>query len=447
MERESFPCQAILDSISDGVFTVGPDWTVTSFNRAATEITGIPEKEALGRLCSEVFRSSLCGSECPLRNTVRLGKPVIGRSCYIVNGEGEKIPVSISTAVLKNSRGEVIGGAETFRDLREIETLRRELTGRFTIGDLVSRSPSMNRVFELIPVVAATRTTVLIGGETGTGKEVTARAIHAESPWREEPFVAVNCAALPEPLLESELFGYRKGAFTGADRDKPGRFAQAGNGTLFLDEIGEMPPAVQVKLLRVLQEKTFEPLGSVKPEPCGARIIAATHRDLAALVREGKFREDLYYRINVVRIDLPPLRDRKEDIPLLADHFVERFNVQQQRRISGFSHEALSLLAAWSWPGNIRELQNVTERAFVLCPGPVIGLECLPEEIRGRRSGGSGTLTEIRRSSEEQLLIDVLERCDGNRSKAARELGIDRTTLYRKMVRYGIQPGSFGEPN
>jgi PAS domain S-box-containing protein len=447
VDSEPFQCQAILDSISDGVFTVGPDWKVTSFNRAAEEITGISGKEALGRLCSEVFRSSLCGADCPLKKTVASGRPVIGRSCYIVRGDGEKIPVSISTAALKNSRGEVIGGAETFRDLREIETLRRELTGRFTIGDLVTRSPAMNRVFELIPVVAATRTTVLIGGETGTGKEVTARAIHSESPWKEEPFVAVNCSALPEPLLESELFGYCKGAFTGADRDKPGRFAQAGNGTLFLDEIGEMPPAVQVKLLRVLQEKVFEPLGSVKPEKSGARIIAATHRDLDELVRQGKFREDLYYRINVVRIDLPPLRDRKEDLPLLAAHFVERFNLQQQRKIGGFSHEALSLLMAWRWPGNIRELQNVTERAFVLCPGPVIGLEYLPEELIGRRTDGNGTLAGLRRSSEEQLLRDALERCGGSRTRAAKELGINRATLYRKMVRYGLMeyPGSVSE--
>jgi PAS domain S-box-containing protein len=245
----------ILESISDGVFTVDGEWVVTSFNRAAEEITGIPRNEAIGRLCSEVFRSSMCEADCALKQTLKNGKQVIGKSCYIIDARGQRIPISVSTAVLKDARGRIIGGAETFRDLSELEELRQELAGRSHVGELVSRSPTMQRLFEVIPAVAASPSTVLILGETGTGKEVVARTIHALSPRHEGPFVAVNCGALPDTLLESELFGYKAGAFTGASRDKPGRFAMAKGGTLFLDEIGEVSQALQVRLLRVLQDR------------------------------------------------------------------------------------------------------------------------------------------------------------------------------------------------
>ncbi len=309
----------ILESISDGVFTVDLQWRVSSFNRAAEKITGIPRKEALGKPCAEVFRSSLCGAECALQHTIKSGRHVIGKSAYIINAEGDRIPVSISTAVLKDEHGKVIGGVEVFRDLSEIDALRHELEGRYRAGGLVSRSPLMRRVFEVLPAIAASPSTVLVQGETGTGKELVARALHDLSPRKDGPFIAVNCGALPDTLLESELFGYKAGAFTGAVRDKPGRFALAKGGTLFLDEIGEVSPALQVRLLRVLQERVFEPLGSTRTEKADVRVVAATNRDLLQLCREGKFREDLYYRINVVRVELPPLRRRKEDIPLLAD--------------------------------------------------------------------------------------------------------------------------------
>ncbi|MGZ8840914.1 MAG: sigma-54 interaction domain-containing protein, partial [Candidatus Aminicenantales bacterium] len=361
------PTEAILESISDGVFTVDPEWRITSFNRAAEEITGVPRREALGKRCSEVFRSSMCEAECALRRTLKTGKPIIGKAGYIIDSDGNRLPISVSTAVLRDAAGRVTGGAETFRDLSEVEELRRELEGKYKIGDLTSRSPLMQRVFEVLPVIAASPSTVLIVGETGTGKELVARTVHTLGPRPQGPFIAVNCGALPETLLESELFGYKAGAFTGANKDKPGRFALARGGTLFLDEIGEVSPALQVRLLRVLQDRRYEPLGGTRSESSDARIMVASNKDLAEQVRGGVFREDLYYRVNVVRIELPPLRRRKEDIPLLVEQFVTRFNRLQQKTVPGITSEALSLLMAHDWPGNIRELENVIERAFILC--------------------------------------------------------------------------------
>ena len=429
------PTNAILESISDGVFTVDGDWRITSFNRAAEVITGISRTEAIGRLCSEVFRSSMCEGACALRGTLESGQPVINRTCYIVNAAGERIPISVSTAVLRDEQGQVIGGAETFRDLSEVEALRRELAGRFQVGDLVSRSPAMRKIFDLLPAVAVSASTVLIQGETGTGKELLARAIHSQGPRARKPFVAINCGALPDTLLESELFGYKKGAFTGATRDNPGRFQVARDGTIFLDEIGEITPALQVRLLRVLQDRCFEPLGSSQSVPTEARIIAATNRDLAALVKRGEFREDLFYRINVVRLDLPPLRQRKEDIPLLINHFISRFNHMQAKDIDGVSNEVLSLLMAHQWPGNVRELENVIERAFVVCTGPEIEIACLPEELTGveRPAVPQEDMASARRMSEAQTILNALKRNHFNRAAAARELGIHKTTLYRKM--------------
>ena len=257
--------EIILESISDGVFTVDRDWRITSFNRAAEEITGIAREEAIGKRCSEVFKASMCEGDCALCLTLETGEPVINKSAFIVDVEGRRIPISVSTALLRDPKGRVIGGAETFRDLSLVEELRKELEGRFQLGDLVSRSPAMRKVFDVLPQVAASDSTVLIQGETGTGKELVARAIHGLSPRRDQPFVAVSCGALPDTLLESELFGYKAGAFTGAVKDKPGRFALAEHGTLFLDEIGEISPALQVRLLRVLQERTYDPLGGTKP--------------------------------------------------------------------------------------------------------------------------------------------------------------------------------------
>ncbi|WP_028574062.1 sigma-54 interaction domain-containing protein [Desulfonatronovibrio hydrogenovorans] len=432
--------EAILESISDGVFTVDLEWKVTSFNRAAEVITGISRDEALGRPCSDVFRSSMCETGCALQETLRSGKPVINRSGYIINAQGTSIPISVSTAVLRDEHGRITGGAETFRDLTEVEGLRKELESRFSIGDLASRSPLMENIFQVMSAVADSPSTALVLGETGTGKELVARTIHALSPWAEGPFVAINCGALPDNLLESELFGYKTGAFTGALKDKPGRLSAARNGTIFLDEIGEVSQAMQVRLLRVIQERTFEPLGATGSEKLEARIIAATNRNLEELVEQNIFRRDLYYRINVVRLEIPPLRKRKEDIPLLVDSFIKRFNRIQKRNITGMDTQALSLLMAHDWPGNIRELENVIERSFIMCRSGLIGLEHLPPELTmsGQKTGQAQDMRSVRKQMEAQAILGAIQRHKGNRQSAARELGIHKSTLFRKVKDLGI---------
>jgi PAS domain S-box-containing protein len=434
------PTEAILESISDGVFTVDMEWRVTSFNRAAEEITGVSRKEAIGRRCSDVFRSSMCGAACALQQTLKTRKPIIGKSGYIIDSAGSRIPISISTAVLRDGDGRVIGGAETFRDLSEIEALRQELEGRFRVGDLTSRSPLMQRVFDVLPAIATSPSTVLVLGDTGTGKEVIARTIHSLSPRNQGPFIAVNCGALPDTLLESELFGYKAGAFTGANKDKPGRFALAKGGTIFLDEIGEVSPALQIRFLRVLQERIYEPLGATRSETADVRVIVATNKDLAERVRQGFFREDLYYRVNVVRVELPPLRQRKEDIPLLVDQIVVRFNRLQQKSVRGITAEALSLLMAHDWPGNIRELENTIERAFILCGDGYIGMAHLPGELtaHGAAAGSDVNMRSAHDILDAQVIRAALERNAFNRLAAAREIGIHKTTFFRRMKKLGI---------
>jgi PAS domain S-box-containing protein len=436
------PTAAILDSISDGVFTVDLNWRITSFNRAAEEITGVQRREALGKACSEVFRASMCEADCALRRTMETGKAVVNRTAFIVNAEGRKIPISVSTALLRDAGGKVIGGAETFRDLTLVEELRKEIEGRFQVGDLVSRSPAMRRVFDILPRVASGDSTVVIQGETGTGKEVLARAIHGLSKRKNKAFVAVNCGALPDTLLESELFGYKKGAFTGADADKPGRFALAEDGTLFLDEIGDISPALQVRLLRVLQEKTYEPLGGTESLKTNARIITATNADLVAQVKNKLFRQDLFYRIHVVKIELPPLRKRREDLPLLIERFVTRFNRIQGKSIAGVSSEALAFLMAHDYPGNVRELENIIEHAFVLCTEGEITPKHLPEEFIARRpillSKGLSTMPATVHAAEAQTIRQALERTRYNRLAAAKELGLHKSTFFRKIKRLGL---------
>jgi len=435
------PTESILESISDGVFTVDEDWRITSFNRAAEEITGIDRGEAIGRRCSEVFRASTCETDCALAHTLETGGPVINKSAFIVDAEGRRIPISLSTALLRNEKGQVMGGAETFRDLSLVEELRKELEGKFQVGDLVSRSVSMRRIFDVLPQVAASDSTVLILGETGTGKELLARGLHNLSSRHSKPFVAINCGALPDTLLESEIFGYKAGAFTGADKDKPGRFALAEGGTLFLDEIGEISQALQVRLLRVLQERIYEPLGSTKSIKTNVRVIAATNQNLAALVKKGAFRQDLFYRINVVRMDLPPLRKRKEDIPLLVEHFVARFNHTQGKSISGVSPQVMALLMAHDYPGNVRELENFIEHAFVLCSGGQIEPCHLPEELYARAPISASNAREMEaavHAVEAQAIREALRHNHLNRLAAARELGMHKSTLFRKIKMLGI---------
>ena len=379
-----------------------------------------------------------------MRETLASGKPIIGKSGYIIDADGTRIPVSVSTAVLRNADGQVIGGAETFRDLTELESLRRELQGRFTVGELVSRSPLMQRIFEVLPAIAASPSTVLIVGETGTGKELLARTIHSLSPRRDGPFIAVTWGALPDTHLQSELYGNTAGAFPGAAKEDEGRFALARGGTLFLDEIGEISPALQVRLLRVLQERSYEPLGSTRTEKSDVRVVVATNKDLAEAMRQGDFREDLYYRVNVVRVELPPLRKRKQDIPLLVEQFTSRFNRLQQRSIRGVGAEALSLMMAHDWPGNVRELENAIERAFILCQDDFIGVEHLPEELTLHSSSLAATshMQGVRDLLDAQAIRTALARNGGNRLAAARELGIHKSTLFRRMKKLAITPST-----
>ncbi len=428
--------EVILDSLSEGVFTVDHDWKITSFNRAAEEITGLLRKEALGQLCSDVLHSSLCESHCPIRAAMGKHAPVQSQRCYFVDTEGSRVPISVSAAVLYDPTGEVLGGVETFRDLSEIEALRNQLRSRSS--GLNSQSPAMQQILALLPILADNPTSVLIQGETGTGKEVIAHAIHDEGPRSSKPFVAINCGALPDHLLESELFGYKRGAFTGADRDKPGRFALVRDGTLFLDEIGEISPAMQVRLLRVLQEREFEPLGGTHSEPMRARIIAASHHNLQELVRAGRFREDLFYRLDVVRLEIPPLRARQEDIPSLVAELLARCNEQMGRDVQSMTPEVMATLLNHDWPGNIRQLANVIERAVVLCRGDHIEIEHLPDELRTMTTTCLGLATRVRQQAESEVILAALKNNDYNRRKTAAALGMHPTSLYRKIKTRGL---------
>jgi PAS domain S-box-containing protein len=425
----------LLDSLPDGVFLVDSNWHITAFNRAAEQITGIRREEALGRRCCDVFRASICESACALKQTLATRRPVVNKVVYIVNAAGQRLPISVSTAVLKDHHGRVIGGVESFRDLRVVEELQRQARDQDSFSNIIGRSVAMRELFELLPVVAASDSSVLIEGASGTGKELVARAIHDLSRRSSRPFLAVNCAALPDTLLESELFGYKAGAFTDARRDKPGRFALAQGGTILLDEIGDISAALQTRLLRVLQERVFEPLGSVHPVKADVRVITATNKDLRQLVREGRFREDLFYRVHVVRLELPRLRDRREDIPLLIEDFIARFNRLQSRDIAGVSDQVLARLMEHDFPGNVRELENAIEHAFVLCRGRLIEVAHLPPHLRGVEEAGSPGLSPGRSLAalEAMHLRDALKRHGGNRAAAARELGIASSTLFRKL--------------
>lgn len=427
----------ILDSVADGVFTVDKKYRIGSFNRAAEEITGVTREDAVGQRCCDVFHASICETACALRETFRTGKPIVNRSIYVVSADGKKIPLSISTALLKDASGRVVGGVETFRDLSAVETLRRELHKTYSFEDIISKNKRMQKIFAILPRVAESDTTVLIEGESGTGKELIARAIHNLSGRGEKPLVVVNCAALPDSLLESELFGYKSGAFTGADRDKPGRFALAEGGTVFLDEIGEISPATQVKLLRVLQERTYEPLGGTDSMKANIRIIAATNSHLQQLVAQGRFREDLYYRVNVMRIELPPLRDRKEDVPLLIEHFLDKLSKTKHKLVSEVDQDVVVALMSYNFPGNIRELENIMEHAFVLCRGGRIDLECLPDEIPTSKKLFDAPIQSVK-EFERHALLEALKHNDWHRGKTAKDLNIDKSTLWRKMKRFGI---------
>ncbi|MBD3400920.1 MAG: PAS domain-containing protein [Candidatus Coatesbacteria bacterium] len=432
----------LLDSIEEGVFTVDLGFRITSFNAAAERLLGISRERAVGRRCHEVFRATLCGEACALKLTVADGEARRGIRVDVLDAEDEARPISISTAALRDDAGRIIGGVEIFRDNTEIEELRRELSERGRLGDLVGTSPAMQEVFRLLPDLAAAAAPVLITGESGTGKELLAREIHRRGPRAEGPFVTVNAAALPDSLLESELFGYEKGAFTGAAGSKPGRFQEADGGTLFLDEIGDLSPAFQVKLLRALESGEVTPLGSNSPRVVDVRIITATNRDLRRLMESGAFREDLFYRLRVLPVRLPALRERRSDIPELIEHFRRRLAARTGRAVEGLTDEAFALLYDYVYPGNVRELRNILERAFALCHGPRIGVRHLPEELLTDREAQVETTDDVppisERSDQRQRLLAALREHRWNRQRTAEALDISRTTLWRWMKQHGL---------
>jgi len=437
----------ILDSISEGVFTVDMDWRITSFNRAAEEITGIQREKAIGRHCRDVLRADVCENDCTLAATMESGNPIMNKVIHIIDAQGKKRAVAVSTALLKDGSGEIIGGVETFRDMSMIEQLRKQIQGQYSCEDIISQSHKMQNLFTVLPNIAESTTTVLIEGESGTGKELFARAIHNLSFRKDKPFVAVNCASLPDTLLESELFGYKAGAFTDAKKDKPGRFALAQGGTIFLDEIGDISSAVQVRLLRVLQEKTYEPVGGVSPVKADVRIITATNKKLDQLVQQGKFRDDLYYRVNVMKLELPPLRDRKEDIPLLVDHFINRFNSLHNKNICCITNEVTATLLAYDYPGNVRELENIIEHCFVLCEGEIIEAKHLPASVRPALKANKSEDSEPATIKQMEIILitQALRRNEGNKTATAKQLGINKSTLFRKMKAFDIKPEMYVE--
>jgi PAS domain S-box-containing protein len=429
----------IFRSIPHGIFTIDEHGRITSFNHAAEQITGFPAAEAIGKRCYDVFRTDICQQDCPLKRSVRTKEKIEDREVTILTKEDKRLVISISTAAMTDDGGNVLGGVEMFRDLSQVIELRKKLEKSYVFEGIVSKNLQMQKIKERLPLFAASPSTVLIEGASGTGKDLVARAIHNLSPRKDGPFVTVNCSALPDNLLESELFGYVQGAFTDAKKDKPGRFQLAHTGSILLDEIGEISPAMQVKLLRVLQQREFEPLGATQTVKVDVRVIAATNKDLEEAVKKGNFRDDLYYRLNVIRIQIPALSERREDISLLVNHFMGHFNRLQGKNVTKISEPALAALMTARLPGNIRELENAIEYAFVICQDDSIELHHLPPQYSEiKRQSHDVSKVVLFDSAERDVIRAVLRRNQGNRTKAARELGISRQTLWRKMNRLGL---------
>ncbi len=433
---------AIFNSNIEGTFTIDNDWTITSFNTSAEKITGYKKTEAIGKKCWEIFNSPICRNGCHMEQTIQKGKAMVGNELEIVHKNGKKIPIRVNSNILINSRNEKIGAIETFLDISELKNLSAHLNDFFKFENIVGRNKEIKQIISVLESVSQTDSTVLITGESGTGKELAARAIHLNSPRKAGPFIAVNCSAFVESLIESELFGHEKGAFTGAVKTKIGKFELAQGGTLFLDEIGDLSLAVQTKLLRVLETREFERVGGNKLIKMDARIIAATNKNLLDEIKAGRFREDLFYRINVINIHLPPLRERMDDLPLIINHFIESFNKKFNKNIKQFSSAAFDILMEYNWPGNIRELENVIEHCFVLCNDDTIQVDCLPKRLREQKPKTSNTNIQNYKKgfkdAERELIISVLEKNNYNKTKTAEELNINPSTLWRKMKKLGI---------
>jgi len=443
--------KTVVGTIQDGIMIVDKEGTIVSVNQAMEDLTGFTTDDLVGNPCS-VLDCNLClntrglGHEnywCRLFEIGNLKR----RRCSLVRKDGKYLEILKNASLLRNTKGQVIGAVETFTDITEItqkdhqiEAFRRQLRAEDGFHGIMGTSAHMKQVFDLIENVAKSDAPVIILGESGTGKELVAEAIHNIGPRKNRPFVKVNCAALNESLLESELFGHVKGAFTGAVRGRAGRFEAAQGGDLFLDEIGDLPLVTQVKLLRVLEEKVIERVGDNRPIPVDVRIITATNRDLKALVEEGRFRDDLYFRINIIPITLPPLRQRTNDIPILAQAFFEHIRLKSGKDIQGISEDAMAALLRYHWPGNVRELKGAFEYAFVACHGPLIKPHHFPPDIFDApppKAAGKRMLLDPTEAKKTEL-IEALTKAGGNQSKAARILGVSRVTVWNRMKKFGI---------
>jgi PAS domain S-box-containing protein len=441
--EEKNKLEAIFRSKLEGTFTVNTDWEITAFNRSAERITGYKEKEVIGKRYSEVYRTMTGKEENQFNSIINDHMPLQYKEMLITRKDEQKIPVRANSAPLIDASDEQIGAVVTFQDISELKNLSDHLEERFHFENIIGQSKPMQNVYHMMDNVINTDSTVLITGNSGTGKEVVARAIHLNSERKLEPFMVVNCTAFAETLLESELFGHEKGAFTGAIKNKPGRFELAGKGTLFLDEIGDISLHVQVKLLRVIENRQFERVGGTETLELKARIITATHRNLEEEIVAGRFREDLFYRINVINIRLPSLAEHKEDIPGLVNHFMEKFRRRFKKNINNISPNSMLVINNYNWPGNIRELENVIEHAFVVCNGEVIETEHLPERLWAVLenldfNNDKGEQESPIKIAEKQLISDMLEKFNGNRTKTANALGIDKSTLWRKMKKFRL---------
>ncbi len=429
---------SLFDHLPKGSFTIDTQWHITAFNREAEKITGYSREEALGRPCWEIFRSETCHQQCPMRLALDRKQPELERQVMAVNRAGQRHALSVNVNLLRNPRGEIVGAVETFHPAAAGRTLGLQEPGR--LHGLIGNSPIMRAIFAMLPDLAASRANVLICGESGTGKELVARTLHRMSQAADAPFVAVNCAGLPQSLIEAELFGCEKGAFTGADQSRPGRFEMAGRGCLLLDEIGELKPDLQVKLLRVIEARRFERVGGTRSIAFEGRLISATHQDLAKAIEEKRFREDLFYRLRTVTLTMPPLRRHPEDIPLLVDHFIKQFNQKTGKSVRSLDPKVMRRLMAYHWPGNVRELARCLEHAFVFVKGPVIFERHLPELDDPLAYGiGQVAVPPPADPDDRESILRALRKTGGHREAASRLLGISRTSMWRRMKQMGLQ--------
>ncbi len=451
VRHESQRMKLILDNMDQGVMTVDRKGYVTFFNTAAETMTRFRRQEVLGKSCARLFGRKRFDDEVTLARTIEDGETRSREEGTLVTRDGLTLPVRANYMALNNEAGRIMGGLATFTDLSLVYQLDSAMRDRYTFHDMVGKSPAMQKIFEILPVIAKSDATVLVEGETGTGKDILAKVIHAASDRADKPLVKVNCAALPENLLESEMFGYVKGAFTGADKDKTGRFQEADGGTIFLDEIGDLPLALQAKLLTVLEDREFYPLGSRKTTKVDVRIISATNLGLERQVRERQFREDLFYRLNVMRLELPGLKERREDLPLLISHILKTLCAKRNIQFDRISEEAMEVLLNHDYPGNIRELENILEHALIICQGPVIERKHLPLSLTGTRrhepagptaepapAAETASLRTSEAAHERDRIIAALEKHRWHKGRAAESLGVNRTTLWRKMKRHNI---------